>query len=50
LDVLENDFCVINCSAPGTAYYNVGYFIEYINESSNVINSVINYDGITELN
>jgi len=50
IDIVANEFMVIATSAPGTGYYNVSYFIEYIDESSNVVNQITNTGTVTFTN
>lgn len=47
IDIITNEFMVVATSAPGTAYYNVSYFIEYIDESTNIVNQVTNTGSVT---
>ena len=47
IDIVANEFMVVQTSFPGTAYYNCSYFIEYIDESSNVVNQITNTGNVT---
>jgi hypothetical protein len=47
IDIVANEFMVVQTSAPGTSYYNVSYFIEYINESTNIVNQITNTGSVT---